>query len=149
MELHAEPVGFDDLLLVESVGKIPSGYEQVSWRNWVVAHNRVYSGEGYINGTMSGEYVAYNGSGHPAVIESAASFDFAGGYFSVAWSDAEGETLRLLAWRGEELVHQDELALSAMGPVYFAADYRDITRLELSTEHFWQFVGDDLGLTAR
>jgi hypothetical protein len=142
-------VNFDTLMTGEAVQKIPSGYERVNWHNWVNTHNRFYNGEGYINGTMSGEYVAYNGSGHPAAIDSAEPFDFVGGFFSVAWSAVEGETLHVKAWRGETLVHEDQLALSAMGPVYFDAGYTGLTRLELRTEHFWQFVADDLRLGLR
>jgi hypothetical protein len=142
-------VNFDTLMIGEAVQKIPSGFARVNWHNWVDTHNRFYDGEGYINGTMSGEYVAYNGSGHPAAIDSAEPFDFVGGFFSVAWSEVEGETLHIKAWRGELLLHEDQLALSAMGPVYFDAGYTGLTRLELRTEHFWQFVSDDLRLGLR
>lgn len=135
---------FDDLISSESVAKIPGGYIALNWHNWVVTHNRTYGGEGYVNGTISGEYVAYNGSGLPASIEGEQPFDFVGGYFSVAWADAEGETLHIKAWRDGQLQHSDSLELSAVGPVYFAADYRDITRIEFSTEHYWQVVADDL-----
>jgi hypothetical protein len=135
---------FDELIANESVAKIPSGYAGLNWHNWVVTHNRTYGGDGYINGTMSGEYVAYNGSGHPVSIDSENPFHFVGGYFTSAWADAEGETLHVEGWRGEQLVYEDEIRLSALGPVFFAADYRDLTRLEFFTEHYWQVVADDL-----
>ncbi|MDT8410137.1 MAG: hypothetical protein RQ741_11100 [Wenzhouxiangellaceae bacterium] len=35
------------------------------------------------------------------------------------------------------------MSLSAFGPVWFDAAYRSITRLELATRHYWQFVIDD------
>lgn len=137
-------VGFDDLIGVEAVAAIPSGYGGLTWLNWVVTHNRTYQGEGYINGTLSGEYVAYNGSGNPAAIERAEPFDFIGGHFGVAWARAEGETAYVRAWRGKELLHEDEFRLSALGPVSFAAGYAGITRLEFMTGHSWQMVADDL-----
>jgi hypothetical protein len=136
--------GFDDLISSESVAKIPSGYVGLNWHNWVVTHNRTYSGEGYINGTMSGEYVAYNGSGHPTSIDSEQPFHFVGGYFTGAWADAEGEMLNVKAWSGDTLAHEDRIRLSAMGPVYFAAKYKDVTRVEFFTDHYWQVVADDL-----
>ena len=142
-------VDFDTLISGKTVEKIPSGYKGVNWHNWVNTNNEFYNGEGYINGTMSGDYVAYNGSGHPAAIDSTEPFDFVGGFFSLAWSEVEGETLHIKAWRGERLVHEDQLPLSAMGPVYFDAGYTGLTRLELRTEHFWQFVADDLRLGVR
>jgi hypothetical protein len=143
---EATPVvaGFDDLISGESVAKIPSGYLGLDWHNWVVTHNRTYSGEGYINGAMSGDYVAYNGSGHPTSIDSEQPFHFIGGYFTAAWADAEGEMLNVKAWSGGTLAYEDRIRLSALGPVYFAAEYRDITRVEFSTEHYWQVVADDL-----
>jgi hypothetical protein len=137
-------IDFDDLIAHPAVAKIPNGYGGLNWRNWVVTHNRTYQGEGYINGTVSGDYVAYNGSGHPAVIDSENPFDFIGGYFTVAWSDAEGETLHVRAWRQDALVHEDTLSLSAMGPVFFSAHYQGITRMELRTAHYWQAVADAL-----
>ncbi len=139
-----ESASFDDLISTESVAKIPNGYRQLNWRNWVVTHNRTYAGEGYVNGTMSGEYVAYNGSGHPTSIDSGKPFHFIGGYFTGAWADAAGEMLTVKAWKGDILEHEDRIKLSAMGPVYFAANYRGVTRMEFFTDHYWQVVVDDL-----
>lgn len=136
-------VGFDDLLVSDAVVKVPNGYHGLGWRNWVTIHNR-FSGAGYINSTISGEFVAYTSSGHPAAIHRDEPFDFVGGHFGLAWSNAEGETLRVRAWRGDELLHEDAFALSAYGSVYFAADYRQITWLEFATDHYWQAVADDL-----
>ncbi len=39
----------------------------------------------YRRSRTSGEFVAYNSSGHPAAISSDEPFDFVGGYFGVAW----------------------------------------------------------------
>lgn len=142
-------VDFDDLVESDAVLKLPSGHAGVNWHNWVVTHNRFYDGEGYVNGTLSGAFVAYNGSGHPAVIESAEPFDFVGGHFASAWAGAEGEMLHIKGWRGDAVVYEDRLALSAMTPVYFAAAYTGLTRLEFSTHNFWQFVSDDIILGAR
>ncbi|QJR18822.1 hypothetical protein [Pelagibacterium halotolerans] len=137
-------LGFDDLFVGDQLMKVPNGYGGLRWENWVATHGRFYEGEGYINTMMSGEFVAYTSSGHPTAIAGDAPFDFPGGYFGVAWSGAEGETLRIRAWRGDTLVHDDAFALSAYGPVYFAADYKSVTRLEFSTAHYWQAVADDL-----
>ena len=135
--------GFDDLMTRSGVFEIPSGYGGLDWYNLVAVHQRFYGGPGYINGTVSGEFVAYNSSGHPAAVSSGKPFDFVGAYFGVGWDGAEGETLIVKAWRGEAAAYEDRIALSATGPVYFAADYRRITRVEISTEHYWQAVIDD------
>lgn len=140
----AVTVGFDDLFVGDQLMKVPNGYGGLRWENWVATHGRFYEGEGYMNTLMSGEYVAYTSSGHPTAVAGDEPFDFVGGYFGVAWSGAEGETLHIRAWSGDTLVHDDQFALSAYGPVYFAADYKSITRVEFSTEHYWQAVADDL-----
>lgn len=127
-----------------NVQKMPNGVAELQWRNLNVIHYAL-EGEGYSNGTISGEYVAYNTSGYPVFIERASGFDFYGAYFTAAWlNSAQGETLKVEAWRGGELVAEDSFALSALGPFWLDADYRNITRLVLSTEHYWQFVVDDM-----
>lgn len=140
----AVTVGFDDLFVGDQLMKVPSGYGGLRWENWVATHGRFYEGEGYMNTLMSGEYVAYTSSGHPTAVAGDEPFDFVGGYFGVAWSSVEGETMHIRAWRGDSLIHDDQFALSAYGPVYFAADYKSVTRMEFSTGHYWQAVADDL-----
>jgi hypothetical protein len=139
----AHVVGFDDLMTTPGVFEVPSGYGGLDWYNLVAMHQRFTAGPGYFNTTMSGEFIAYNSSGHPAQVFSDKPFDFTGAYFGVGWDQAEGETLVLKAWRGDEPVYEDQLALSANGQVYFAADYRRITRLEIRTRHYWQAAIDD------
>jgi hypothetical protein len=135
---------FDTLIGSAAVAKIPHGYEGIGWNYFVVTHNRTYSGEGYINNTNSGEYVAYNGSGHPVSITTEKPIDFIGSYVGVAWRQAEGERLMVTGWRNARIVYRDEIELSSMGPVYFAADYRGVTRVDFATRHFWQAVFDDM-----
>lgn len=136
-------VGFDDLMTTSGVFEVPSGYGGLDWYNLVAMHQRFTDGPGYINTTMSGEFIAYNSSGHPAQVFSDKPFDFTGAYFGAGWDGAEGETLVLKAWRGDEPAYEDSFVLSANGLVYFAADYRRITRLEIRTQHYWQAAIDD------
>ncbi len=96
-----------------------------------------------MNGATSGEYVAYNSSGNPATVSSDQPFDFVGASIGSAWPEGEQYDVVIRAWRGDELVHVDRLGPSTAGPVFFDADYRSITRLELASEANWQFVVDD------
>jgi hypothetical protein len=105
---------------------------------------KFYDPEGYRNNTMSGEFLAYNGSGHPVSIGSQKAFDFVGGYFGASTLEAQGETLAITAWRGDAVAYTETLKLSAIGPVYFAADFRAVTRIDFATVHYWQFTADDL-----
>jgi hypothetical protein len=136
-------VTFDDLQ-GEGVLKIPSGYKGLGWENMVMTHQKFYEPEGYRNGVMSGEFLAYNGSGHPAAISSAEPFAFVGGYFGISTLEAEGETLRIRGWRGDKEMFEEDMTLSALGPTYLAANWKDLTRLEFTTAHYWQFTADDL-----
>lgn len=135
-----------ELITQSVITKMPSDPSGIKWENLIVTNNEFYRGEGYINNTISGHYVAYNTSGYPVTISHENGFNFYGGYFGVAWRIAESETLQVRAWRGSELVGSEDYELSALGPFWFAADYQNITRLELSTKHYWQFVTDDLSL---
>jgi len=137
-------VYFEKLVTSSDILEIPLSFKGIGWRYFVATHNRNYLGEGYINSTISGEYVAYNASGHPISITNDPAIDFLGGYFGVAWLNAEGEALQIRGWRNNELVYEDEISLSSMGPVYFNADYRSVTRVDFATRHFWQLVCDDL-----
>lgn len=143
-DVKPESVTVDfDQLDAPSLEKIPSGFAGVHWEG-VNALKKTYyrRGVGYLNTAMEGNYVAYNTSGHPVAIELEDGFDFSGAYFGVGWPWAEGEELILKAWRDDEQVARDVIELSSYGPVWFDADYRAITRLELSTRNYWQFVMD-------
>jgi len=137
-------IGFDDIIGSIGIKKMPNGYHGLNWQNWVVSHQRFYKGEGYINGTTSGEFIAYNGSGHPMAVSRDKPFDFVGGHFTSAWREAEGEIVHVKAWRGDELAYQDDVKLSRFGPVFFQANYDQVTRIEFKTDHYWQVVTDDL-----
>jgi hypothetical protein len=146
---HAAPVGIDliidfDDLQSGGVSKIPSGYGGLMWDNFVMAYMKFYGSEGYRNNIISGEFVAYNGSGHPASISRDVPFDFVGGYLGASNFRAEGETLLIRAWRGEVLAYEETLVLSALGPLYFSANFQAVTRIDFATRHYWQVTFDDL-----
>jgi hypothetical protein len=143
---NAVVVDFDDFTTANTITEIPNGYGGVDWANWVSTHRILYGGPGYVNVGTSGEFVAYNSSGHPAAISSDAPFDFVGGYFGVAWPEAELHDIVVQAWRGETLLSTDSFRGTTSGPLYFAADYRSVTRVEISSTANWQFVVDDLEL---
>ncbi|HEX2255829.1 MAG TPA: hypothetical protein VHG92_03845 [Afifellaceae bacterium] len=142
------PVDFEGITEA-AIAEVPSGVGEVGWHNMVVTNHTFYGGSGYVNNLISGNYLGYNSSAHPVTVTQPEPFDFRGGYFGTAWPRAEGEVLRLRAWRGEELIHEDEITLSSLGPIWFDADYRSVTRIELATRHYWQFVCDDLVFAVR
>jgi len=140
-------VGFDDLTHSDTLYEIPNAYGELDWQNWIATHQKYYGGYGYINGATSGEYVAYNSSGHPATIESSNPFDFLGAHVGVAWPQAEKGLIDIKAWRDNELIYHDRIRARTAGPSQFAADYEKVTRVEFSTDHYWQIVLDDIEIS--
>lgn len=132
-------------ITTRGLAKIPSGVAGLDW-NYLNAVATEPHAEGYVNNAGSGDYVGYSSSGHPVTLARAGGFDFYGGYFGAGLPAAEGETLRIAAFRGGVEVAREELRLSALGPMWFDADYRNIERLVFTTLHYWQFVTDDLVL---
>lgn len=120
--------------------KIPNGYRELEFANLTTVKAAYYQGEGYVNGAVSGTYVAYNSSGLPAEIASPSRFDFISCALSVAWLAAEGETVTVEAWRGDRLVARDDVVLSALGAVRYEPRLAGVTRLRFTTAHHWQFV---------
>lgn len=137
-------VDFDTLTPSDTLYEVPRGYAGLDWYNWVATHQKMYKSDGMINGTTSSEYFAYNSSGHPATISRAQPFDLAGTHIGVAWPNAERFDIEVRAWRGTDLAYTDRLRGRVAGPVYFDADYRGITRIEMRSLGYWQVVLDDL-----
>lgn len=126
--------------------KISSGYRGLDFFNLTATKSAFYLGEGYVNGSVLGTYVAYNSSGFPAEIASVRPFDFISCALSAAWLDAEGETVSVEAWRGDKPVARDYVVLSALGPVRYEPRLAGVTRLRFATAHHWQFVLDGLAI---
>jgi len=123
--------------------KLPNGYNNLNWFNLNVIRASV-GDVGYVNGATSGSNVLYTSSGLPASISANTNFDFVQANLSVAWPQAEGEQIILSFYRGEALVLQDKIGLSAYGPISYQPFLPNITRIELSTAHNWQAVLDDI-----
>ncbi len=130
------------------IARIPSGEAGLDW-DYLNAIDVITAGEGYVNTLASGRYVGYSCSGYPVTISRPGGFDFYGAYVGAGLPEAEGETLHAEAFRGKRLVASDNLVLSALGPVWLDADYRDVDRVVLRTRRYWQFAIDDLVYSTR
>jgi hypothetical protein len=135
---------FDSLGRSNQVVEVPNGYAGLRWYNWVAIYQHTLESVGMVNATVSGEYVAYNSSGHAATISSGQPFDFVGGFVGVLWPEGERGDVIVRAWRADQLVYEDRFRARIAGPVYFDADYRDVTRIEFASATYWQLGIDDL-----
>jgi len=130
--------------------KLPDGYLGLKWRD-INALNRSYSqgtNRGYVNGVVSGNYVAYTSQARYGEILSEQPFDFNSVYLSIAWPEAHGQTAIIEMWRGDERVVVDRLELSVLGPIKYAPNVHDVTRVRISPEHGWQIVLEDLTISS-
>ncbi|MBZ9678649.1 hypothetical protein [Mesorhizobium sp. ES1-1] len=141
-----ETIDFDDVT-GRTFRKIPSGHAGLSWRNLnAMARDYTKDSQGYVNGNVSGDHVAYTSSGLPAEFSCDRPFGFHSVMLTAAWLSSEGEVALIESWLGDQLVASDHFALSALTPVHYAPMLRAVTRVRLSTTHRWQLVLDDLVL---
>jgi|GEM_PF-924997 len=139
-------IGFDDIT-TRGLCKVPSGHAGLDWQNLnAMSRDHTANSEGYVNGNVSGAYIGYTSSGHPAEFRRAAPFGFHSVMLSAAWLKSEGEVALIESWLGDDPVAKDEIALSALAPVHYAPMLKAVTRVRISTKHHWQAVLDDLVL---
>jgi hypothetical protein len=139
-------IGFDDLIAFNTLRETPSGYGGFNWQYWITTQEKFYSLAGHLNNTVSGDYMAYSSSGHPAVISLPEPFDFVGSHIAVSHEAAESGDVILEGYLGGKLIHTERLRLRIDGPVRLEADWRGIDRLVMRHEHFWHVVIDDIEL---
>lgn len=135
---------FDDILSSENIQEVPGGHAGMLWHNFVAAHRKYYEGWGYINGTSSGQFSAYNSSGHPARMFADAPFDVLGMTVSVAWPDATRIPVRIEAIRDGAVVAMDEFFGSNLRPIRFDPGWNGIDEVRVSHGTYWQVVVDDI-----
>ncbi|RVC75386.1 hypothetical protein EN745_27575 [Mesorhizobium sp. M4A.F.Ca.ET.022.05.2.1] len=139
-------IGFDHVT-TRGLRKLPTGHAGLSWRNLnAMAGDHTKNSEGYVNGNVSGDHIAYTSSGHAAEFGRHQPFGLHSMMLTAAWLASEGETALIESWLGEVPVARDEITLSALAPCHYAPMLKAVTRVRLSTKHHWQLVVDDLVL---
>jgi len=141
----ARTATFDDLPK-HGLYKIPVGYQRLAWADINSIRRDFSSGtnQGYVNGVISGNYVAYTSQARHGEILSSVPFDFDSVYLSVAWRQAEGQEVLIEMWRGDEKVVSDRFRLSILGPIKYEPKVKDVTRVRIAPINGWQIVLDDL-----
>jgi hypothetical protein len=91
----ADVLTFDDVTNDE-VRAIPRGYGELVWNNFRVIDKNLFTGSGYDNGTVSGNYTAFNANAEPATIFSSnynTLFDFNSAFLTSAWENGNSITV--------------------------------------------------------
>ena len=138
-------ITFDDLVDYP-LFKIPNGYAGIDWQDINIIRRDHGKGNnlGYINGVMSGEYLAYTTQYRPGEVFSKQPFDFHGVYLTTAWQEAEGVEVKVEIWRDEQKVAEDVFNLSALGPIHYQPNISDVTRIRFTSMNGMQVVFDDM-----
>ena len=127
------------------LNKVPNGYAGLNWFNLNIMRSDHTPGSiGYANGTTSGNHILYTSSGHPGRIYADSPFVLLSVNLSTAWPESEGEEAVFSYYRDDILVMTDTIGLSAYSPINYQPLIEGITRVEISTKHYWQMVIDDL-----
>lgn len=142
---HASTVlDFEDLS-PDTLGAIADGYRGFDWRgvNEVSNFNMAFYAPslrsecsttggffagGYCNGTVSGDYVAFRGTGSgPATIRRDQEFNFLSAFFTSPWND--GADLVIRGFSGGVELYRDDFVISTLAAIELELNYLEIDTL--------------------
>lgn len=126
----ADVITFDDLS--GTLNPIADGYGGLNWDNMYYMNTATYSNQesGYINGVVSGDYVAFNAYGSVASVGDD-EFDFNGAYFTAAWND--NLTIQAIGYLDGEEQYNMSIVVNTTSPEWFATNFLGIDEIVLST----------------
>ncbi len=143
--VSAEVITFDDVPGVDPIigyDVVPDGYGGLNWDNFYVAHKTYhetnYPGSGYVNGIVSGEWVAFNGYAKPALV-SGTQFDFNGAYFTAARNN--DLQIDVKGYLNGSLLYSRTITVDYTSPTWFDFDFLGIDKLQFNS-----YGGVDAGL---
>lgn len=112
---------------------IPDGYGGFNWTNFYAINRGLYPGSGYDHGTVSGDWVAWNGSGYDAdmTLEGGGTFSVFSAYLTAAWTD--GLDFVATGYRAGVEVFSRSLVLNTAGPQLVAFDFMNIDQMTFSS----------------
>lgn len=106
---------------------IPNGYAGLNWDNIYVVHQTFFPGSGYVNGTTSGEWVAFNGFAQIGTIDNALDFNVVKGNFTAAWNN----DLNVIAsaWDDGVVVGTKTFSIDTTEPTEVVFDFTSIDKI--------------------
>jgi hypothetical protein len=137
---QATVVTFDDLPILFPNGgpPIPNGYQGLIWDNFYYLNglNHQIPDSGYVNGTVSGENVAFNSFGGYGLVRDG-TFDFNGAYLTAAWRN--GLSILVEGFNNGSLLYSKTVVVDITSPTFFTFDFLGIDWL-----YFTPFGGVDV-----
>jgi len=125
---NAVTITFDDLTHLTS---IPNGYNGLNWTNFGSLDSSIQGvNSGYVAGTISPKFIAYNTNGLKATISSSTPFNFGSAYLTA--STINNYILRVNAYVGSSIVLNQTYTLSKSYPTLVNFGLSNIDKIE-----FW------------
>ncbi len=147
----ATVINFDDQSGPPWQSQIPNGYSGFNWDNfWFdnpVAFGNGEELSGFVKGTVSGAWIAFNGLENPASLSRSGSFDFNSAYFKAYSQTVQ---LTIFASLNNNLKYEEVITIdgsSSTDPYFFHPDWIGIDTLYFSTDPKQGFSMDNLTVT--
>lgn len=121
---------FDDIETTYGFGAIEDGYGDLNWDNFGYVNKAFHPSSGYENGSVSGEYTAFNWYAQPAEV-TGELFDFDGAFLSAAWNN--GLSILVEGFVGKVLKYSQEVVVNPDKPNWFAFNYTEVDRLRFTS----------------
>jgi hypothetical protein len=129
--VEATVLTFDDIAPISGYDRIPNDYSGFNWDNFYYYNgSNTSSLTGYDNGRVSGDYVAFNGFGDPALV-SDGIFDFNSAYLTAVWNDGLSVTVEGLN-RGATL-YSKTVVVDTKQPTLVNFDYFGVDELRFTS----------------
>lgn len=123
VRVPAQTITFEDATCHDC--GIPPGYHGLNWANFYFANTAVLPPSGYVNGVVSGTWVAFNANGTPAdLLQGSSPFTLNSGYFTAAWND--GLTLNVTGYVGGIATDFASFILNTSGPQLLTFDWTNL-----------------------
>lgn len=124
---------------------IPNGYGGFNWDTFYVLRKDFqetppFPMPGFERGAVSGEWVAFNGWGQPAML-SGDIFDFQGTYLTSSW--VAHDTITVTGYSGTLLKYEAMVDIDTQGPRWFDFNFLGIDRLIFSSSTNVAFAMDN------
>ena len=129
---QATVLTFEDLPPISNYAPIPNSYGGFNWDNFSYRNGSdpAISRTGYDTGRVSGNNVAYNSSGNPAIVNDGV-FNFNSAYLTAAWNDGLSVTVEGL--RNGSLLYSKNVVVDTKKPTLVNFDYLDVDAVRFTS----------------